>query len=219
MFKHRRSLVADEPPFAPSGASRKDKVIRAPRIVLATDQSETVRDRLVAEISDLKSADEAADWVHKNLPAKNTLADVDAEIVEASFRKRLATLEVGHVSANAPNASAAAANASAIPSDEPNPVQAKRSTFTREPPLSRPLSGVVALQRKPFAYATRSTANLSPRTPASCAAARPPKRTTFALHNRVRSTARSVTSTRSQSAASIIASCTDMAMKPRGGPG
>src|SRR5277367_5221699 len=92
MFKHRRSLVADEPPFAPSGASRKDKVIRAPRIVLATDQSETVRDRLVAEISDLKSADEATDWVRKNLPAKNTLADVDAEIVEASFRERLATL-------------------------------------------------------------------------------------------------------------------------------
>ncbi len=35
--------MADEPPFASSGASRKGKVIRAPRIVLATDQSEAVR--------------------------------------------------------------------------------------------------------------------------------------------------------------------------------
>src|ERR1700722_19491699 len=115
--------MADETPFAPSGASRKGRVIRAPRIALATDQSEAVRDRLVAELADLKSADDAADWVHKNLAAKNTLAAADAEIVEASFRERLATLEVGHVSATAANASAAAANASAIPSDEPNPVQ------------------------------------------------------------------------------------------------
>ena len=33
--------ATDEPPFAPSGARRKGKVIRPPRIVLATDQSES----------------------------------------------------------------------------------------------------------------------------------------------------------------------------------
>jgi hypothetical protein len=87
--------VADELPFAPSGAHRTGKVIRPPRIVLATDQSEALRDRMVAELSDLKSADEAAAWVHKNLPAKNTLTPADAETVEASFRERLATIEGG----------------------------------------------------------------------------------------------------------------------------
>ena len=87
--------ATDEPSFAPPGASRKGKVIRPPRIVLATDQSEALRDRLVAELSDLKSADEAADWVHKNLPVKNTLTPADAETVEASFRERLATIEGG----------------------------------------------------------------------------------------------------------------------------
>jgi len=71
--------ASDERPFAPSGASRKGKVIRPPRIVLATDQSKALRDRLVAELNDLKSADEAADWVHKNLPAKNTLTSADAK--------------------------------------------------------------------------------------------------------------------------------------------
>jgi ERF superfamily len=84
---------AAEPPFASLGASRKGKVIRSPRIVLATAQSEALRDRLVAELSDLQSADEAADWVHKNLPAKNTLTSADAETVEASFRERLFTIE------------------------------------------------------------------------------------------------------------------------------
>ena len=90
--------VVDELSFAALGAGRKGKLIRPPRIVLATDQSEALRERLIAELSDLKSADQAADWVHKNLAAKNTLALADAETVEASFRERLAAIEAGQVS-------------------------------------------------------------------------------------------------------------------------
>jgi ERF superfamily len=85
--------TATDEAFSPSAAHRKGKGIRFPKIVLATDQSSALRGRLVAELNDLKSADEAADWVHKNLPAKNTLTLVDAETVEASFRERLATIE------------------------------------------------------------------------------------------------------------------------------
>ena len=44
--------------------------------------------------TDLKSADDAADWVHKNLAAKNTLITADADAVEAGFREKLATIEV-----------------------------------------------------------------------------------------------------------------------------
>jgi ERF superfamily len=98
--------VADELPFALSGTSRKGKVVRPSRIVLATNQSKALRDRLVAELSDLKSADEAADWVHKNLPAKNTLTSADAETVEANFRERLVTLDGGQVSATGVSTSA-----------------------------------------------------------------------------------------------------------------
>ena len=110
--------ATDEPSFAPSGASRKGKGIRPPRIVLATDQSEALRDRLIVELSDLKSADEAADWVHKNLPAKNTLTYADAETVEASFRERLAAIGEGQVSATA-------AKAIAISGDEPSRQQSR----------------------------------------------------------------------------------------------
>jgi hypothetical protein len=110
--------ATDEPSFVLPGASRKGKVIRPPRIVLATDQSEALRDRLVAKLSDLKSADEAADWVHKNLPAKNTLAAADAEIVEASFRERLAAIEEGQLC----DASRQTVDGSA---DEPNPVESQ----------------------------------------------------------------------------------------------
>jgi hypothetical protein len=59
--------ATDEPSFARFDGRGKGKVIRPPRIVLAADRSEALRDRLVAELRDLKSADEAADWVHKNL--------------------------------------------------------------------------------------------------------------------------------------------------------
>jgi ERF superfamily len=91
--------ATDQPSFASSGARRKGKVIGPPRIVLATGESKALRDRLVAELSGLNSADEAADWVHKNLPAKNTLTSDDADKVEASFRERLATIEGGQTRA------------------------------------------------------------------------------------------------------------------------
>ena len=43
----------------------------------------------------LQSADEAAEWAHRSLPAKNTLATADAELVEAGFRLKLAAFGDG----------------------------------------------------------------------------------------------------------------------------
>jgi hypothetical protein len=120
--------TTDEPSFASSGAGRKSQVIKALRIVLATDQSEARRELLLAELSDLKSADEAADWVHKNLPAKNALASLDADLVEGSFRERLGAIEGGQLGATA-------AKAIAVPEDEPKPMQARPLTLSRQPPL------------------------------------------------------------------------------------
>jgi hypothetical protein len=48
---------------------------------------------LLAEIAHLESDDSAADWANKNFPAKNTLIDHDAKIVEQRFRERLATID------------------------------------------------------------------------------------------------------------------------------
>ena len=39
------------------------------------------------------STNEAADWAHKSLPAKNALVTKDADLVEVAFRDKLATLE------------------------------------------------------------------------------------------------------------------------------
>ena len=73
---------------------RKETNGRPARVILDAEESSAQRDRLIADLARLQSSDEAVDWVHKNLPVKNTLAAVDAEFVEASFRERLAAIEV-----------------------------------------------------------------------------------------------------------------------------
>jgi hypothetical protein len=62
------------------------------RVVLPPDQSAALRERLVGELAALNSADEAAAWAHRNLPAKNTLTANDAQIVEERFQARLAPI-------------------------------------------------------------------------------------------------------------------------------
>jgi hypothetical protein len=44
---------------------------------------------LVAQLADINSADEAATWAYRSLPAKNTLTAGDAKIVEERFQARL----------------------------------------------------------------------------------------------------------------------------------
>jgi hypothetical protein len=63
--------------------------------VLAPDESATLTERLVAELSALNSVDDATAWAYRNLPAKNSLTAGDAEVIEARFRARLATIGDG----------------------------------------------------------------------------------------------------------------------------
>jgi hypothetical protein len=75
------------------------------RPVLTPEQSAILRERLLEELVTIGSADEAAAWAHRNLPAKNSLTAGDAQIVEARFQARLATIGDGGVSAEgSPNA-------------------------------------------------------------------------------------------------------------------
>jgi hypothetical protein len=87
-----RPAVAVEERLPASG--RREKVVRPARIVLEPEPSAALRDELLAAIGRIQSAEVAADWVHNNLAAKNTLIDADADGVEAGFRERLATIEV-----------------------------------------------------------------------------------------------------------------------------
>jgi ERF superfamily len=65
------------------------------RPVLAPDQSAILRERLLDQLVAIGSADEAAAWAYRNLPAKNTLTALDAKIVEERFQARLSTISDG----------------------------------------------------------------------------------------------------------------------------
>jgi hypothetical protein len=80
---------------APAGARRGRPLARPAKPILAADQSAVLRGRLLAELDALQSADEAASWAHRNLPAKNTLTAADAEFVELGFRAKLVAFDAG----------------------------------------------------------------------------------------------------------------------------
>ena len=84
---------------APAETPRKAPPPRPAKPVLAADRSAALRDRLVAELDALQSADEAASWAHRSLPAKNTLTGPDADLVEGGFRARLVAFGDGQPAA------------------------------------------------------------------------------------------------------------------------
>ena len=62
---------------------------------LGAEQSAALREQLIVDLALLQSEDEAAEWVHKNLPTKNTLTAADAALIETSFRDKLAADRAG----------------------------------------------------------------------------------------------------------------------------
>jgi hypothetical protein len=60
---------------------------------LCVEESAAQRDRLIADMAQLRSSDEAADWVHEIMPLKNALMAADADFVGAAFRDRLSVID------------------------------------------------------------------------------------------------------------------------------
>jgi hypothetical protein len=84
-----------------SGRRRPSPTPVAPAILIP-DQSAALRERLLAELDVLQSADEAARWAQRSLPAKNTLTASDAQLVEASFGAKVVTFGDGEPSERSP---------------------------------------------------------------------------------------------------------------------
>src|SRR6266550_7882438 len=66
------------------------------RSVLGAQLSASLRESLIEQMAAINSADEAAAWAHRNLPAKNTLTAADAKMVEERFRARLSAIGLSH---------------------------------------------------------------------------------------------------------------------------
>jgi hypothetical protein len=89
------TFVAKAP--APVSSRGRPKFVHPARPVLAAEQSAALRDRLLAELNGVPSAEEAANWVHRRLPDKNLLRTSDAQIVEDRFKAKLETFADGQL--------------------------------------------------------------------------------------------------------------------------
>jgi hypothetical protein len=63
------------------------------RSVLGEQLSASLRESLIDQLAAINSADEAAAWAHRNLPAKNKLMAADAKMVEERFQARLLQMD------------------------------------------------------------------------------------------------------------------------------
>src|SRR5262245_2808706 len=171
-----------------------------PPAIVGAEQSAGLRDRLLAEIGNIASAELAAGWARKALAAKNKLAESDAKLVEDAFEQRLSGF-----------ASAGTLLAMML---WPMPMQvllrrARPQALTLiEPRASIDPTGStrvsLPLPRR-GGTATGSTFAVSPSSHASYAVASHPTRITCATCSRARSAARPAMNSPCRSAASIIA--------------
>jgi hypothetical protein len=73
-------------------SGRAVKVSTVSNRVFEPTASAALRDKLIAELKQLNSADEAAAWAHRIMASKNRLVRRDAEQVELGFQLKLSTL-------------------------------------------------------------------------------------------------------------------------------
>jgi hypothetical protein len=75
-----------------SSGRRAKAISNPPKPALDPKASTALRDQLITEIEGIKSDEEAANWAHRVLSAKNTLITADAERVEQAFQATLASI-------------------------------------------------------------------------------------------------------------------------------
>jgi hypothetical protein len=91
--RNRRLNGAQQNPTEQVTVGRKGKIgLNSNRPILGPEASAELRDRLIAELNDLTSGDDAAIWAHRSLGEKNKLTAADARQVEETFQARLANL-------------------------------------------------------------------------------------------------------------------------------
>jgi hypothetical protein len=85
------------PPSRESGNGRLRGATKGTATVLDADHSAALREKLLAEVAALTSAESAVTWATRALPAKNSLIAADAKLLEDAFEQKLSGLSSGVV--------------------------------------------------------------------------------------------------------------------------
>jgi hypothetical protein len=151
---------ANDPARQPLPSKTKRAPLANP--ILPPEESVTLRERLIGEVQNLSSTEAATKWVRETLPVKNSLTSVDAKLVEAAFRFRIADLGRTDVPITAAPSSPAksaensrtsepkATKARAAASSEPQPARVDKSALSfPEPRRLRDKDHVKYVSRRP----------------------------------------------------------------------
>jgi ERF superfamily len=88
---NQRKQSNGQAPAAQRTAAADGKLPSA-KSVLGEQLSASLRESLIEQLDAINSADEAALWAQRHMPAKNTLTAPDAKMVEERFKARLSSL-------------------------------------------------------------------------------------------------------------------------------
>ncbi len=124
------------PAHRTSSASDAKVHLQSIQAILGPVASAELGDRLVAELNDLGSGDEAALWAHRSLAEKNRLTAADAQRVEKAFRARMAILTTDI--ADLPQSAGEPANVSPHQQDGRKPKNRARSKVIDKSVLTLP---------------------------------------------------------------------------------
>jgi hypothetical protein len=125
-FKPREARMS---PRTPGNGHARDVDKR--RVILDADQSAALREKLLAEMDDIASADLAAGWAREALIAKNSLTLSDAKLLEDAFEQRLSEL-----------ASSPSGGSSSEAPEHPSSVASLQKTVATESRDSFPGNGI-----------------------------------------------------------------------------
>jgi hypothetical protein len=110
---------------------------RQTTLIAATEASAQLRDRLLTEVHELGSSDDAATWAHGKLADKNKLIAADAQAVENAFKAKLEALGVSGAHSSEAGARASATVSRAHPA-QGTPKNRRRSRSIDKSVLAMP---------------------------------------------------------------------------------
>jgi hypothetical protein len=114
------------PPRTSGNGHARGRMKVASAAVLAPERSAELRDKLLAEVGSLRSADQATIWARGALAAKNSLTAADAKLVEEGFEQRLSELSPAVATEAAPSAEVVNDTLVTTTADQPDAAAAER---------------------------------------------------------------------------------------------
>src|SRR5258706_3231694 len=176
--------------------------------VLEAGQSAALRDKLLAEVATLTSAEFAVTWATRALPAKNSLIAADAKLLEDGFEQKLSSLPSPVV--NAISAGQSAKALEVTPQEEP---QASHAANDRSRGIDKSVLAVAAPRR----YRNREHLRYVAQQPCLVCGRKPSDPIIFGTCSHARSAAKRATNSRSRCAECITARSIAPATSAHGG--